>query len=115
MNKKRVLIISFSILILLAAIFLLIKPNITGNVIANSGSNYSCENCNLLIIVSDALRADKINCNSTEVNTPNICRLAEQGVLFENAYSNAPWTIPSSISIFTGQYPRVHFKGKEKE
>lgn len=63
---------------------------------------------NLLIIVSDALRADALSCYGGEANTPNICGLAEQGVLFENAYSNASWTLASSLSIFTGNYPVVY-------
>ena len=66
----------------------------------NRGPSY-----NLLIIVSDALRADALSCYGGEADTPNIDRLATQGVLFENAYSNSSWTVPSSISMFTGDYP----------
>jgi len=65
-------------------------------------------NYNLLIIVSDSLRADSLSCYGGEANTPNICGLAKKGVLFENAYSNASWTIPSSLSIFTGNYSNIY-------
>jgi arylsulfatase A-like enzyme len=60
---------------------------------------------NLLIIVSDTLRADALACQGGAARTPNICALAERGVLFENAYSNASWTLPSSVALFTGNYP----------
>ncbi len=37
--------------------------------------------------------------------SPNIDALAAEGVLFENAFSVAPWTDPSVLSLFTGVYP----------
>jgi arylsulfatase A-like enzyme len=63
------------------------------------------ERPNLLIVVSDALRADALSCYGGRAATPNLCRLADRGVLFENAFANAPWTLPSSISMFTGRPP----------
>lgn len=39
--------------------------------------------------------------------TPNLERLAEQGVLFEHAYSNSAWTKPSTASFMTSMYQRV--------
>jgi N-sulfoglucosamine sulfohydrolase len=39
------------------------------------------------------------------VQTPNLDRLAEQGVLLENCFSSAPQCSPSRSSIFTGRYP----------
>ena len=63
---------------------------------------------NILLIVSDALRADALGCYGGQADTPHIDRLAEQGVLFENAYSNAPWTLPSSVAIFSGNYPSTY-------
>jgi len=69
----------------------------------NNESNY-----NLLVIVSDALRADALSCYGGAAETPNIDQLAAEGVLFENAYSNSSWTMPSSISMFTGTYPGAY-------
>lgn len=63
---------------------------------------------NLLFIVSDSLRADALSCYGGEANTPNICGLAKEGVLFENAYSNASWTQPSLFSLFTGNFPSCY-------
>jgi arylsulfatase A-like enzyme len=59
---------------------------------------------NVVMIVSDALRQDVLGCYGGEARTPNIDALAGRGVLFENAYSTSPWTTPSSVSMFTGNY-----------
>ncbi|MDY0296433.1 MAG: sulfatase [Acidobacteriota bacterium] len=62
---------------------------------------------NLVIIVSDALRRDMLGCYGGEVKTPHIDRLAREGTLFENAYSTAPCTMPSAVSMLTGCYART--------
>lgn len=59
---------------------------------------------NVLMIVSDALRADVIGSYGGSARTPNIDALALRGVLFENAYSTAPSTVPSSVAMFTGRH-----------
>jgi len=63
----------------------------------------------IVIIAVDALRPDHLGCyGHAGGNSPNIDRLALRGAVFENAYSNAPWTKPSVASIFTSLYPNVH-------
>lgn len=59
---------------------------------------------NLVIIVSDALRYDVLGCYGGEAHTPNIDWLAANGVRFENAFTNSPWTGPSSVNLLTGSY-----------
>ena len=66
---------------------------------------------NVLFIVSDALRADVLSCYGGSAATPNLCGLAARGVLFEHAYATAPWTLPSSVALFTGSYPEVFRHG----
>ncbi len=63
---------------------------------------------NVLFLVSDALRADAMSCYGGRARTPNLCGLAVEGVLFERAYANAPWTLPSVVGMFTGTYPLQH-------
>lgn len=61
---------------------------------------------NILLIVLDATRADACSCYGNEhETTPHLDRLAEEGTLFEQAISTAPWTLPAMASIFTGLYP----------
>lgn len=63
---------------------------------------------NLLIIVSDALRDDVPGCYGGPARTPNIDRLARTGTLFEKWYSTSPWTLPSSVVMFTGNFPTTY-------
>lgn len=70
----------------------------------------------LLVIVSDAFRADALDCGREESRTPNLCRLAASGVTFERAYSAAPWTLPSAVAMVTGNSPsQYHLTGEERE
>jgi arylsulfatase A-like enzyme len=67
------------------------------------------ENPNIIIIVLDAGRFDYLSCYGfPQEITPHIDRLAQEGVLFENATTVAPWTVPSHASMFTGLYPNQH-------
>ncbi len=69
---------------------------------------------NLLIIVSDALRADVLGCYGGAARTPNIDRLAGDGTLFVRCYSTTPWTWPAAVSMFTGNYPAAYHPTVER-
>ena len=61
---------------------------------------------NVLIITMDTTRADHIGAYGYPAAlTPNLDRLARQGVLFDNSYSCVPLTLPSHSAFFTGRYP----------
>ena len=63
---------------------------------------------NILWICTDQQRADTLGCMGNEwVCTPNLDRLAAEGVVFENAYSQSPVCAPSRGSFLTGRYPRT--------
>lgn len=67
---------------------------------------------NVLLIVMDTTRADRLSCYGySRPTTPNLDRLAQEGVLFEQASAPAPWTFPSHASLFTGLYPSQHGAG----
>jgi arylsulfatase A-like enzyme len=64
---------------------------------------------NVVVIVIDTLRADHVHAYGYErETTPTIDQLASQGVLFENAISPTPWSLPSHISLLTGRYQFEH-------
>jgi arylsulfatase A-like enzyme len=68
-------------------------------------TGYKCPDCNVILITIDALRPDHLGCYGYERNTsPNIDELAREGVLFENAIIQAPYTYTSIASIFTSIY-----------
>ncbi len=63
---------------------------------------------NLLFIVVDSLRADRLEAYGYHRPTPAISSLAKDGVLFEESYSSAPWTLPAVATLFTGLAPTRH-------
>lgn len=64
---------------------------------------------NVLMIVIDTLRADRLSCYGyPRPTSPEIDALAERGVLFERAYAQAPWTRASVASLLTSLYPASH-------
>jgi arylsulfatase A-like enzyme len=64
---------------------------------------------NLLLITIDTLRADRLSCYGYErISTPGMDKLATEGVLFENAQVQSPWTLSSLASILTSTYPSVN-------
>ena len=63
---------------------------------------------NILWICSDQQRFDSLGCYGNPfVETPNLDRLAQEGILFEHAYSQSPVCTPSRASFLTGRYPRT--------
>ena len=64
---------------------------------------------NVIIIILDALRADHLGVYGYHRNTsPNIDRLAQDGIIFDQAIVQAGWTRPSVASYFTAVTPLVH-------
>ncbi|MFI5460804.1 MAG: sulfatase [Isosphaerales bacterium] len=61
---------------------------------------------NILLIVLDTVRSDHLGLHGYgRDTTPNLARLADHGVRFDQARSTAPWTLPSHASLFTGRWP----------
>lgn len=61
---------------------------------------------NVLLLVLDTVRAESMSLYGyNRETTPNLARLAERGVRFDQARSPAPWTLPSHASMFTGRWP----------
>ncbi len=64
---------------------------------------------NIVIIVVDTLRSDHLSTYGyARPTSPNLSRVAAQGVLFENAFAASSWTVPSHASLLTGRYPHEH-------
>ena len=63
----------------------------------------------ILFIMCDQLRFDYLGCYGHPfIKTPNIDRLASQGVRFERTYIQSPICGPSRMSFYTGRYPSSH-------
>jgi arylsulfatase A-like enzyme/tetratricopeptide (TPR) repeat protein len=63
----------------------------------------------VILVTIDTLRADRLPAYGYRgVETPNIDALRRDGVLFANAYSHCPLTLPSHVSLLTGLLPPAH-------
>ncbi len=61
---------------------------------------------NVIIIYADDLGyGDLSSYGATEIHTPNIDELAENGLKFTNAHASSPTCTPSRYSLLTGNYP----------
>lgn len=62
---------------------------------------------NVILVMVDTLRADHLSCYGGPVDTPNLCRLAEEGTLYQG-FSHASWTKPATASLITSTLPSTH-------
>lgn len=61
---------------------------------------------NIVLIYADDLGYGDISCNgATRVHTPNIDRIAQEGINFSNAHSASATCTPSRYALLTGEYP----------
>lgn len=81
-----------------------------------SGSSLLLSSCqkapahlNLLLVTLDTVRADRMGCYGYRFDTtPNIDRLAKEGVVFTRAFTPVPVTLPSHATLLTGTHPLCH-------
>ena len=67
------------------------------------------ERPNILLITTDMQRYDTLGCyGNPAIRTPNVDRLARQGVLFTHAFANNPVCMPARATLFTGKLPSAH-------
>ena len=68
---------------------------------------YSAEKPNIVLVFIDDMGWGDFSCFGNEdAQTPNIDRLATEGIRFEQFYVNSPICSPSRTAISTGQYPQ---------
>lgn len=64
---------------------------------------------NVVLVVLDSVRQDHLSCYGYgRATTPNIDRIAEDGIRYTRASATSCWTLPSHASLFTGLYPSQH-------
>ena len=64
---------------------------------------------NLVVVSLDTLRADRVGRTvAGESLTPFLDELASRSWVFDQALANSSYTLPSHVSLFTGQYPSEH-------
>ena len=61
---------------------------------------------NILIMISDDLTYHDLGCmGNRDVQTPNLDRLASEGLLFRRAFNSSPMCAPTRMSLYTGIHP----------
>lgn len=67
---------------------------------------------NIVLIILDTVRARSMGLyDAAKAHTPNLEQLGREGVVFEQAYSASPWTLPSHATMLTGRWPQEHGAG----
>ncbi|MFP4081827.1 MAG: sulfatase-like hydrolase/transferase [Candidatus Aminicenantes bacterium] len=116
-SKKIFVLCSFLfICLVILGYFLFIKPRFkeesyvgTYKSLRSQMERVDIDNMNIILFTIDTLRADHLECYGyEEVKTPQINRLAREGILFEQNIVQAPLTLPSHSSILTGTHPLHH-------
>ncbi|RLF03399.1 MAG: hypothetical protein DRJ64_08350 [Thermoprotei archaeon] len=68
---------------------------------------------NIILLVMDVQRATNMHCYGyPKDTTPNIDKIAREGILFKKCISPGSWTLPSHASMFTGRYIYGHGVGQ---
>jgi hypothetical protein len=70
----------------------------------------SMESPNVVLVVLDCVRLKNLSWGDAPLTarTPNLDRVARDGVFFDHAIAPANWTVPSHFSMLTGLYPHEH-------
>lgn len=69
-------------------------------------SNPGAGATSVLLLVLDTVRGESMSLYGyNRPTTPELARWAERGVTFRRAYAAAPWTLPSHVAMFSGEWP----------
>ncbi len=60
---------------------------------------------NVVLLYSDELSLDYLSCYGGDISTPNLDKLAAEGLRFTHAFTAAPMCTPSRFAVLTGTYP----------
>lgn len=118
-KSKFLLLVTLDLILIILAVYLYysIKPysltrRILGplkNIYNRYWGKFLCPDCNIILVSIDTFSANHLPCYGYTRNTAvDLCRFGQDNILFENAYSNAHYTLPSHTSIFTGLLPSAH-------
>jgi arylsulfatase A-like enzyme len=68
----------------------------------------------VILVSIDTLRADHLGVYGYAGSTsPHLDAFARESLVYENAFSPSPWTLPAHASLFTGLYPDEHRAGHD--
>ncbi|NOR76138.1 MAG: sulfatase-like hydrolase/transferase, partial [Draconibacterium sp.] len=88
------------------ACLLIIASLFTNNIEANNPEKLP----NVIFILADDIGYGDLGCYGGKIPTPNLDKLAENGIRFTDAHSPAALCAPSRFSMLTGSYPYRSYK-----
>ncbi|RJP24997.1 MAG: heparan N-sulfatase [Candidatus Omnitrophota bacterium] len=84
----------------------------TATIFSNRSNPEACEKPNIIWLIADDVGSKEIGCyGHPTIRTPNIDRMAGEGIRFTQAFVTTSSCSPSRASMFTGKYP--HSTGAE--
>jgi arylsulfatase A-like enzyme len=82
---------------------------LTALLLAGCGAGQERERHNVLVVLVDTLRADRLPFYGYTGDTaPFLTSWARRSVVFDRAWAASSWTAPATASVFTGVYPNQH-------
>jgi arylsulfatase A-like enzyme/Flp pilus assembly protein TadD len=114
LNLARIEVVVLAAAVIAAALWLgwtRVRPvtSAAGSDLGRATAGAKPSDLNVLLISLDTTRADRIGAYGfKEIETPALDRLASEGVLFRQAATAAPLTLPAHTTIFTSRVPPVH-------
>jgi len=107
MGLDKRIIITFLGFLFIA--FIYIASFFTGEKNKEKSNFWDCKNCNVVIISMTSARMDHLSTYGYSKDTsPNISKLAQNGIIFTNAFTQGSRTIGAGLSLFTSYYPYTH-------
>lgn len=83
----------------------ILLPVLMASVLPLSSSCRKAESPNIILIYADDLGYGDVSCyGAKSILTPNIDRIARQGLQFSNAHCTSATSTPSRYSLLTGEY-----------
>jgi arylsulfatase A-like enzyme/tetratricopeptide (TPR) repeat protein len=108
--KPKIAVLTVAALAFAAGLWFVLHPaGDPARTVARRWSSLGVEKPNIILFSLDTTRADHLGCYGYgEAQTPTIDALAARGVLFEQAATAVPLTLPAHCTIMTGLYPTYH-------
>ena len=95
-----------NILLKISALSTTILP--AANCLSEPGDKH-VDRPNIVVFVADDLLSSELSCyGGKNIETPNIDRLAKEGVKFTHNYASIAMSVPIRASMYTGLYPIRH-------
>ncbi len=73
-----------------------------------SGTSRNDKMPNVILIVLDTVRADRLSMYGPYKTSPNLRSFAREALIFDRCIASSSWTLPSHASLFTGLFPTEH-------